>query len=182
MSSNIAGGQFHPSTMAPEVGGTGYSQQGFGIPYGYIPVGLGKGTGLNTGVVSGVMVPFQIPYNLTFTTGLTISMIFAEDALNADPGANAYIGVTAGPIVSNTSTLDESTTGPLHASTEVAAAVTLPATTGVLVKLEIAIPNADLNSMAAGEWIALRVRRLGTNVLDTHNGQVVLLGVAVRDT
>jgi hypothetical protein len=177
---NEAAGGFHPSSLCPQ--SPGYGLEGFGSPYGYVPVGEGKGTGLWKNAASGVIAWFRVPETVTLGTGLTVSILLADDVQYPGAGLKPYIGVTVGPIVSGTTTLDEGAAGPFAGSTEVAAQVTMPATSGVLVVASFALPNADLNSLAAGSWAAIRVRRLGTNASDTHPGRVVLLGAQVRNT
>ena len=146
-----------------------------------IGVGLGLGIGFPELEVSAVLAAFLVPAAVALGTGLSISLLLADDPLNSSPGKVAQFGVTVGPIVS-TSTYDESTTGPLAGSTEVTANVTTPATAGVLVTLAIAVPIADMNSLAAPGWCLIRIRRNGTAAADTHRGRVVLLGADIGNT
>lgn len=177
---NLASG-FRPSDLCPEA--ASYSGGPYAAPYGNIPVGLGKGVGLAKQGTQGVIAPFRVPEAAALGTGFTVELLLADDVVYPGAGLNAYIGVSIGPITSGTSTLDENaTTGPLVSTTEVKTAITMPATAGVLKVQSFALPNADLNSLAAGGWAMLRVRRISGNALDTHTGRVVLLGADVRNT
>lgn len=165
----------------------GYSGPNGGAaqPYAQTFVGLGAGIGFNPKTVgSAISPPLRLSNSATLTTGLQVQVVFADNPAdpNADPGAVGYFDFTIGPITSGTSTLDGTTTADaLHGSTAVTASLTTASTAGVLKTATVSIPSADLNSLAAGGWFVLRIRRQGTNASDTHTGRVIILGYDVID-
>ena len=164
-------------------GSQGAPGGGIDDPYGFVAAGVGKGITFPAKQTGSVYFPVRIPNSAALGTGLTFSLLLQDDVLNASAGKVAVFGATVGPITSGTSTFDENaTTGPLVSCTEVTATVTMPSTAGVLINLAIAVPIADMNSLAAGGWAMVRLRRLGTNSSETHVGRVLLLGFDVRNT
>jgi hypothetical protein len=161
---------------SPPYGGVGRASD-------LVAVGLGKGVGFPAGATSSALYVIRLAAATTLTTGLRVDVVLADDPADtaAKAGKNSYFGVTIGPI-GTTNTLDENaSTGPLAGSTEVAAAVTMPATPGVLKTATFSIPVADLNGLAASGWALLRVRRIGGNAGDTDPGRVALLALDVYD-
>lgn len=152
-------------------------------PAAGIAVGLGSGVAFAPLQTSETIYSALVASNVTLGTGLTFQLLVADDVNNPGPGLVGAFGITVGPITSGTSTYDEnSTTGPLVSCTEVTGTVTMPSTPGVVKALSIAVPVADMNSLATNGWCLIRVRRLGASSSDTHRGRIVLLAVDVKDT
>ena len=114
----------------------------------------------------------RIPGNATLTTGIKVDLVCIDDGKEAfDLGKDAKFAVTVKKLVSGTDTLDVTASG----GTETAGTVTLAATSGVVKTLTISVPNAALDSAAAGDTIAIRFRRLGSDAADTLQGRVLVL-------
>ncbi len=148
-------------------------------------VGLTVGMGFVPGKTNSSYYYTRIANAVALVTGLTIELLLSEDVSpgNIDPvNKNAVFGVTIGPVTSGTSQSSEVTASPLASCTEVTGTVTMPATAGVLKTLAIAIPIANMNSLAAGGWALIRIRRLGSNASDKSQNNIVLLGADVRNT
>lgn len=116
---------------------------------------------------------FKIQANATLTTGIRFDFAVVDDGKDsADLGKVARIGVQAKVIASGADNLDFAT----GAGTEVAADVTLDATSGEVVILTVSVANASLDSAAANSLLAVRFRRIGTHANDTLRGRLVVLG------
>lgn len=167
-------------SLPPRGGGFPYSQPGNAV--GQVAGGLLGGVGFPAGVVSSLYTARRLPEAVLLGTGLTVSLLLSEDLANYDASTKVVkIGVMVGPIVDATSSPDEDvTTGPLVSCTEVVATITMPTTRGLVKIVSVAVPIANMNSLAAGGWAMIRVRRLGTT--DTSNMRVILLGADVRNT
>lgn len=117
---------------------------------------------------------FKIHANATLTTGIKLDVLVVDDGKNAaDLGKVARLGAKFKTLVSGTDNLDMAT----NAGTEVAADVTLDATSGEVVILTISIPNASLDSAAASSHVAFQLRRIGSHANDTLRGRLLVLGV-----
>jgi hypothetical protein len=150
-----------------------------GGEYGMIPVGtLGvKGIGFPPLVDSGAAAIFRVPTLYTATTGVTVNLLLADDPLNADAGKVSRWAATVKLLTSGTDMLDWTAAG-----TVTAASFTAPAA-NVVKTLAIAIVAANIDSVVADSWCAIRIQRLGgSDALDVHKGRIVLLAVDVRDT
>lgn len=67
------------------------------------------------------------------------------------------------------------------ATAQTITAATVPATSGNTIKLSVAISNgANMDSVAAGEWFRLRLRRDVTN--DTASGDAEFIGGEIKET
>ena len=143
--------------------------------------GLGAGSVMPPGQVSSILFLGRVPNTVTLATGLTINLMIADDPLNHPGGGGLVVqlGVTAAPITSGTTTFDETVFG---SSTEVTSNVTMPSTPGAIKAVDIALPIADMNSLAAGGYYMLRVRRIGTATADTDTNSVLHLNTDVRNT
>jgi hypothetical protein len=120
-----------------------------------------------------------IPPGLTLSTGLTFQLVTVDDGRSsADLGLVVVLGLTVKKIASGTSNLDV-TSG---AGTEQTANVTLNGTSGVAVRTNVAVANANLNSAGAGDTIEVRVRRIGTNASDTALSPCLLTAVNIFNT
>jgi hypothetical protein len=131
----------------------------------------------------GYVTTFRVPKNLTVGTGLTFVFYLSDDGTNsADLGTGVKLGVTLLDITQGPSNfnLDVAKT---ELATEVTVTATLAATTGVASVTTLNIASASLPaSLAAGDVLAMRVRRIGTNAADTCNGRVILYCVEVNNT
>ena len=160
---------------------------GIDDPFGYINVGLGKAIAFNPKATGTVFQLVRIPNAATLATGLTVTLVLADDVLNSVAGKNVYLGVTLGPVTSDATTFDENaSSGAFVGTVEVLTAVTMPAANGsspFLHVASIAVPVADMNALAAGGMAMLRIRRVGGNALDTGtSGRVGLCHIDVRNT
>lgn len=114
----------------------------------------------------------------TFTTGLTFSLYLVDDGKDSnDLGKVVRIGITPKTIVDA-----ETTDMDTGAATETAVDVTLEATSQNITVNTQAIANAALDSLATGNALALRIRRIGSHANDTCKGTAVLLGVGIKNT
>lgn len=137
--------------------------------------GLGA---LPLGKSDGYLSMFQVPINGTpLATGLTIGVCIVDDPLNPGAGKNVRLGVTVVPDLTTSGVL----TAPAHTN-EVLATVAVDATEGEVTIASVAVANAGLTSLAAGNFARVYVRRVGTDALDTHPGRVLLVGVSIKDT
>lgn len=120
-----------------------------------------------------------LPGSLTVGTGLTFTLLITDDGVDAaDLGAVVRLGVTVKRLVSGTDNTDLDS----GAATEATVDITLDATSGEVKSGTVAIANAALDSIAAGDHFALRVRRIGSHANDTANGRAILLSVGVKNT
>ena len=118
-----------------------------------------------------------LPANLTYGTGLTIKF-YLTNHQGSDVGLKVYIGVTVKKLAAN-----ETTDIDTGAGTEQLVSVTLSSTDGGVAIGSLAIANANLDSAGAGDAVALRIRRKGTDgTNDTAQGAAILLGVDIRNT
>ena len=114
----------------------------------------------------------------TYTTGVTVTLYTVDDGTNsADLGKVVRFGVTFKRLIDG-----ESVDMDAGAATEQTVDVTLESTSGNVTVNTLAIANANLDSLASGEAVMMRVRRIGTHANDTCNGRAVLLGVAIKNT
>jgi hypothetical protein len=134
-------------------------------------------------VAYGYTTTFRIPANLTLGTGLTFKVYLSDDGQNAiDLGKVVKVGITLLDITQGPSNFDLDT-AETELATEVTASATLASTTGVASVTSVAIANAALPaSIAVGDVVAMRIRRVGTNAADTCTGRVLLYCVAVQNT
>jgi hypothetical protein len=146
-------------------------------PNPLIASGLGAGLGYRPLTDTDAVWIGRLPDTAALATGATFTLFVADDPNNPDPGKVARFTVTVKKLAGGTDVLDETGMG-----TETAGTITLPATAGIVQSGAIAIVVANLDGVAAGDWVLIRVRRTGTNSADTHRGRVVLLAVDVRDT
>jgi hypothetical protein len=147
---------------------------------GLVDCGLGAGSAYAPGVNSSVLLIRRVPNAVALATGLTVEWCVADDPLGTGAvSKNSYWGITVTPITSGTTLFDES---GLASSTEDVKATTMAAGLGKLTVDSKTVANADMNSLAAGNWALIRFRRLGANALDTDLNRVLLFGVDFRNT
>ena len=121
-----------------------------------------------------------VPAAAGLATGITIVFAVVDDGSNAaDLGLVVRFGIRAANFSASGATVDFA--NGLGAA-EVAANVTLSATSLNPVLCTVAIANANLNSLAAGNILGLRIRRIGDNAADTCAGRVAVLGGIVKNT
>jgi hypothetical protein len=141
-------------------------------------VTLQKDTSGNKGAAS-YTGTFVIPGSLTMATGLTFAVALSDDGSSAaDLGKNVRIGVTTKVLAAN-ATLDMDAGGGV----ETKATITLSSTSLGVALGTIAIATANLGTAAVvGALLAVRVRRIGDDALDTCAGRVMLTGLSVANT
>lgn len=121
----------------------------------------------------------RIPAALTVGTGLTFTVLVTDDGSDpADLGKVVRLGITVREILTTADELDLDAS----AATEATADVTLDATSGQVVIGSIAIANAALDSIGAGDYFAFRIRRLADHANDTAPGRVALVAVGIANT
>lgn len=114
----------------------------------------------------------------TFTTGITLSIYTVDDGADAnDLGKVVRFGITPKRLIDA-----ENVDVDSAAATETTADVTLETTAGNVTVNTVAIANAALDSLASGEAMLLRIRRIGTATQDTCQGRVIVLGVSIKNT
>jgi hypothetical protein len=111
------------------------------------------------------------------TTGITVEITTVDDPNNSAPGAVYRLGVSGAKLVSGTTNL-----GSLVMGTETLVNVTGASTNGVFTTTALAITTANLNTPAAGNLVALYIRRNGGNAADTHTGEILVTNVVIKDT
>jgi hypothetical protein len=126
---------------------------------------------------------FRIPKNLSLATGLTFVLYLTDDGQNAsDLGKVVDVGITLLDVTVGPSNFNLDTAAT-ELATEVTFTATLAATTGVASITSKAVANAALPaSVAAGDLIAIRLRRLGNNTADTCLNRVLVMALAVNNT
>jgi hypothetical protein len=129
-----------------------------------------KGNAFPSKVDSAVEWIGRIPTAYTATTGLTFTLLLAEDQLNPGGATVARFAVTVKLLTSGTDVLDWTVAG-----TQTAASVTMPATgasQAIVKTLSIPIVAANLDSVVADSWCAIRIQRLGkSDALDVNPGR-----------
>lgn len=154
-----------------------------GAEFGLAAVGLlgFKGIAFNAKTDAGAGWVFRVPTLYTATTGFTINLLIAEDQNNPGGATVSRWAATVKLLTSATDVMDWTGAG-----TQTVASHTPPATgaTQPIVKtLAIPIVAANIDSVVADSWCALRVQRLGSSdALDVNPGRLILLHVDVRDT
>jgi hypothetical protein len=146
-----------------------------GLGISPLPVGNGRGYSFPRNANQGFTAFLKIPGNATLTTGVKVDLLVTDDGSDpSDLGKAAVFGVSVKKITSGTSTADPTAS----AGTEQKATVTLNGTSGVFVVGTVTIAAANLNSAAAGDWIAVRIRRIATDAADLLTGRVLVAGIA----
>lgn len=141
------------------------------------PVGSTAGAALMKDDTDGYTIVAQVPFGSTLTAGLTFNLYVTDDGKTADDlGKGVVVGVTPKKLASNTDTLAIGT----GAAAEATGTATLNASSGIVQVVSIAILNAALDGLAAGDFMLLRIRRIGSNAADTALGTAVLLGVDIH--
>lgn len=124
----------------------------------------------------GYIAVSYIPGSLTVGTGLDFIIMVTDDGQSTlDLGKVINVGVTVKQLVNNQTT-NIDTAGVA----EVAADITLSATSGGVAIATIAL--TDLDATAAGEGFMIRIRRVATAATETCDGRVILLGVVINNT
>jgi hypothetical protein len=122
-----------------------------------------------------------VPAAIALATGLTFRLIVTDDGLNtADLGTAVRLSIIPYNLSTALSMVDYSL--PASKGTETAATVTLGATTGLPVIGSIPIANAGLASLAAGNVLGIRIRRVGDNAADTCQNRIILHGGTITNT
>jgi hypothetical protein len=126
----------------------------------------------------GYTATFVVPVG-TLTTGLTFSGLLVADGLTAsDYGKVVRLGITVKRLID-----DETPSFASGAATEATVDVTLKASGTLLEAFTVAVANAALDSIAVGNQVAIRLRRVSSASQDTATGRVVLVGAfAVQGT
>ena len=157
--------QFGPYGLSRE------STAGFDPGFQLVSGGAYRGVSLQKLIQSQIQEYYTftciVPAAATLATGITVVLNIVDDTTNAvDLGTVLDIGVTP----QNLSASGAMTSFSGGTGTEVTSTITLSATSRNPVQISIAIVNANLSSLAAGNILGLRIRRLGDNVLDTCLG------------
>jgi hypothetical protein len=119
----------------------------------------------------------QIPVG-TLTTGITLTFATVDDGTSADDlGKVVRFGITPKRLVDA-----ETTDADTGAAAETTVDVTLETTSQNITVNTVAIANAALDSVAVGNLLALRIRRIGSASQDTCQGRVVVLAIGVVGT
>jgi hypothetical protein len=122
---------------------------------------------------------FRVPLNLTMGTGLTFKIYTTDDGTNAgDLGLVVVFGLILKRLTTASTLSLES-----GAATEVTGNVTLQATTNEITIGSVVIANANLPaSLAVGDLVGWRLRRVGTSASDTVLGKVLVPRVEINNT
>lgn len=141
------------------------------LPNQALPVrGKTLAHGVQTSVYALFMCNPDVAGVTTFVTTLWLGL--EPNAKNVDlTNHNARVDVTLGIITSATSLADDSALG-----TAVAATCTMGSAVGVVSTVTC---STTTGSITAGTLGLIRIRRLGTDALDTNLGRIVLLGASI---
>jgi hypothetical protein len=131
----------------------------------------------------GYVTLMRVPKNLTVGTGLTFVFYLTDDGQNAiDLGKTVELGVTLLDVTQGPSNFDLDS-AETELATEQTVTATLAATSGKASVTSLPIALASLPpSLAAGDVLAVRIRRIGTSASDTCPGRVLLMCTAVNNT
>jgi hypothetical protein len=169
--------QFNAFTLNRE------SSAGFNASFQLVTAGAYRGVSLQKLIQSQLQEYYSfscvVPAAAALATGITVVLNIVDDTTSSlDPGTVVDIGVTA----QNLSAAGAMTNFTTGTGVEQTGTVTLSATSRNPVQISIAIANAQLSSLAVGNILGLRIRRLGDNASDTCNGRAVLLSGMVKNT
>jgi hypothetical protein len=148
--------------------------------------GTSRGVGLNKFRIASQLYEYYngmwiLPTLVAVGTGLTFKLMITDDGTDSsDLGLVARIEITPFNLSTALSVVDWSLAASMGTAT--AANVTLGSTTGLPKILSIAIVAANLASLASGNILGIRIRRVGDNAADTCNGRIILLGGEITDT
>jgi hypothetical protein len=170
--------QFGPQDLYRE------TSLGYSLPAQTVLVGNVRGVSFQKLIQSQLKEYYNltvvVPAAAALATGITIVLQIVDDGQSsADLGLVARFGIQAANLSASGALVDFSS--GLGAA-EVAGNVTLSATSLNPVLLSIAIANANLNSLAVGNILGLRIRRIGDNAADTCANRVACLGGFVKNT
>ena len=140
------------------------------------------------GVKTCIYYPFRVPSGSlggALTSGLTFELLLAmhPNANDADlSGTVAYFDFVGTKINASSQAAGATTNTPddfMFSTTTCVAAATaaLPTAVSRFHVHSQAVTNAALNTPAVGEWILVRIRRLGDHQLDTNVGSIVVVAV-----
>lgn len=148
-----------------------------------------KGIRMPPKVKSVFYYPFRVPSGAlggALTTGITFELLLAMDPIVGDAdisGSKAYFDVCGIKINSASQTYGATTVTPddyvLGTVTCVAnQTAALPTNLGCFHVHNLAATNACLSTPAVGEWIMVRIRRLGDHQSDTNTGFISLVSIS----
>ena len=109
-----------------------------------------------------------------FTAPLTAVISYAM----ASATANAVVWDITVEALTSADAVDTDTTESLDTA-NTAAADTVPGTAGHLKQVSTALTNGD--SVAAADYVRIRIRRVGSSGSDTATGDAFFLGCEIRD-
>jgi hypothetical protein len=163
---------YEDTPMAPSTFSSGVPTNYPVIPNTGIPV---RGCRLIDGIQSSRYAVFVANPDLAGVTNFIVTFWLGlePNAKNVDlVNHNVRMDAAIGILTSGTSLADDSALG-----TPVAATVTMGSSVGV-VSTQVT-GNITTGSVTAGSLALLRIRRLGTDALDTNSGSVILLGASI---
>ena len=134
-----------------------------------------KGPRLPHGIVSSAYAIFTCNPDVAGVTNFTakIRLALPSNAYNADlVNTGVRMDATLGILTSATTVIDNSALG-----TAVAGTATMGTAVGVF--SAVSIGSISTGSITAGTVGIIRIRRLGTDALDTNLGDVILLGASL---
>jgi hypothetical protein len=154
-----------------------------------VVVGALRGVGLPRLLRAQVVEKYNfsciVPAAAVLGTGITVVLLLVDDGTDpTDLGKVVQLGVQAYNLSAAGAKVDLSGSS----GAEQTFTATLSSTSLVSVQASVAIANAQLASLAVGNLLALRIRRLGDtsvwndNLTDTCRGRPVLLGGIVTNT
>lgn len=152
-----------------------------GPPYSLATDGYSRAVAFGPNVNSGVYAVRRMPATYSDSTGITFNLLVSDDPLNPAVSKNARFGVSIAPVGGAGAYYPFDTT---NLGTEQKGTVTLASTSGqAAVPLTITVAKAVMGGVASGKFFMLRVRRLGTDALDTATaGRVLLHNVTITET
>lgn len=148
--------------------------------------GGSRGLCLNKFSIAGQLYEYYngmwvLPALVAVGTGLTFRLLITDDGTSsADLGLVAQIEITPFNLSTALTVVDWSLAASKGTATT--GNVTLGATTGLPKILSIAIVAANLASLATGNILGVRIRRVGDVAADTCPGRIILLGGIITDT
>jgi len=126
----------------------------------------------------------QIPGSLTMGTGLTFTFALVDNGeYGIDPGKVIRLGLTTKRLAAGNTLSMDGTAGAGGLAAEQTSDVTTQSTAGNLTVATFAIATANLpTSLAVGDLLGVRLRRVGSHANDTFQGSATIVYWGVKNT
>jgi len=152
-----------------------------GGAFGLVASGYSRALSFGPSKDTGAYAVRRMPATYSDATGVTINLLVSDDPLNPAVSKNARFGVSIIPVGGSGAYYPFDNT---NVGTEQKGTVTLASTAGqAAVPLTITVAKAVMGGVVSAKFFMLRVRRLGTDALDTATaGRVLVHNVTITET